>query len=104
MPPKLVETPLPPLNCKKGVQLCPQIVAMTARIKIKAGGLLIKKGTIKGTMNPFKKSKINTAPPHFFPKTRVTLVAPMFPEPRFLMSAFLTKWTAKKPKGIPPIR
>ena len=91
MPPKLVETPLPPLNCKKGVQLCPQTTAIIARMKRKVGGLLTKKGTIKGAMNPFKKSRTNTEMPHFFPNTRVTLVAPILPEPRPLISAFFTR-------------
>ena len=32
IPPKLVETPLPPLNFKKGVQLCPQITALIVKM------------------------------------------------------------------------
>ena len=32
IPPKLVETPLPPLNFKKGVQLCPQTVIIITKI------------------------------------------------------------------------
>lgn len=91
MPPKLVETPLPPLNRRNGVQLCPQTTAITARINKELGGLLTKKGTSKVTTNPFKKSRTNTKIPHFLPNTRVTLVAPMLPEPKLLISLFFTR-------------
>ena len=43
---------------------------------------------IKTGIKPFKKSKIKTRAPYFFPKARRVFVAPAFPLPILLMSTF----------------
>ncbi|MFH1901459.1 MAG: hypothetical protein ABIK26_04315 [Candidatus Omnitrophota bacterium] len=89
--PKLVATPLPPLNFKKIGQLCPATTAQEAKRKIQLGEKGKSNLTKQEGKNPFKKSKINTNIPHFFPTTLKTFVAPILPEPKFLISIFPTK-------------
>ena len=36
----------------------------------------------------FEKSKNNVTNPNFFPNKRLTFVAPIFPDPYFLISSF----------------
>jgi len=105
--PKLVETPLPPLNFKNRDQLCPLIAkrdVIIAEIFINLfSGCRKKKTDITGK-NPLRKSKINTSIPHFNPTTLATLVAPIFPEPNFLTSRPFTFLDIIKPKGREPAR
>jgi len=49
-------------------------------------------------------SKRATATPHFLPAKRVTLVAPMFPDPRVLISFHRSILTARYPDGMDPKR
>jgi len=53
---------------------------------------------------PFIPSKINVKAPHFLPINLATLVAPILPEPFFLMSIFPTIFPIAKPNGIEQIR
>ena len=105
--PKLVETPLPPLNFKNTGQLCPPIAkraVIIAEIFINLfSGCRKKKTKITGK-NPLRKSKTNTSIPHFNPTTLTTLVAPIFPEPNFLISKPFTFLDIIKPKGREPAR
>ncbi len=105
--PKLVETPLPPLNFKNTGQLCPVMAkraVIIAEIFINLfSGCRKKKTNITGK-NPLRKSKINTSTPHFNPTTLTTLVAPIFPEPNFLTSKPFTFLDIIKPKGTEPAR
>ncbi len=103
--PKLVETPLPPLNLRKIGQLCPH----TAKRDVAIEEIFIKlflDSKIKKTRHtgrkPFKKSKRNTNIPHPRPITLATLVAPIFPEPKSLISRPFTFLARIKPKGIEP--
>jgi hypothetical protein len=89
--PKLVATPFPPLNLKKIVQLCPTMQKTAARTKRYSEESGKKNLKMLGEINPFKKSRINTKIPHFLPTTRKTLVAPILPEPNFLMSIFFMR-------------
>ena len=59
--PTLVATPLPPLNLRKQVQICPQITHIAARIYIKLKICAFNITINNGAIIPFKKSKINTA-------------------------------------------
>lgn len=100
--PKLVATPLPPLNFKKGVQLWPQTANRPARIMLLSPACGRTARSITAGKNPFKKSKINTSTPHWRPATRKTLVAPMLPEPHSRMSAPFTQRVIKNPNGTAP--
>lgn len=54
-------------------------------------------------ISPFSKSRMRQVMPYFFPTTRRTLVAPIFPEPcsRMLIPFALAM---RSPKGMEPIR
>jgi len=85
-----VATPLPPLNFKNIGQLCPETLNMAEAIYIGLVGLRINLARRSGN-KPFKKSRTKTSIPHFLPTTLTTLVAPILPEPDFLMSMPFTK-------------
>ena len=105
--PKLVETPLPPLNFKNTGQLCPAIAeraVIITEIFINLFSDCREKKTKITGKNPLRKSKINTSTPHFNPTTLATLVAPTFPEPNFLTSKPFTFLDIIKPKGTEPAR
>jgi len=89
--PKEVAIPLPPLNCKNGVQLWPQIEHKPNRILRFCSSknfVLVKKKPAKNTtlIKPFNISRIKTAIPSFLPRTRIALVAPTLPEPTLRIS------------------
>lgn len=89
--PKVVAMPLPPLNFKNIVQLCPQIQDRPKRIRetvseiavIPIVRILPKKKT---TTNPFRTSKSNTVIPGPLPKSLRALVAPTLPDPNLRIS------------------
>lgn len=89
--PKVVATPLPPLNFKNIVQLWPQIQLRPMMIRniscginvILADKMLPKNTTVR---RPLSISKINTAMPGPLPKTLSALVAPTFLEPKLRIS------------------
>ncbi len=85
-----VATPLPPLNFKNIGQLCPHTLNMAANIYIELAEARKTLASNKGK-KPFKKSRIKTKMPHFFPTTLTTLVAPILPEPNFRMSMPFTR-------------
>ena len=85
-----VATPLPPLNFKNIGQLCPQMHNIAETIYMELVGLRTNLARNSGK-KPFKKSRTKTRIPHFFPTTLTTLVAPMLPEPNFLMSIPFTR-------------
>ena len=52
----------------------------------------------------FEKSKNNVINPSFFPNKRFTFVAPIFPDPYFLISSFFLNLKIMYPNGIDPIK
>lgn len=84
--PKVVATPLPPLNLKNTVQLWPKTELMPKRIRRFCsrinGAFKVATSAIKTTgIKPFTISKINTEMPAALPNTRKAFVAPTLPEP-----------------------
>lgn len=79
--PNVVATPLPPLNPKNMLQLCPHIQAKPKIIRNISWSA--KKTT---AAKPLKISIINTAMPAGLPNTLKALVAPTLPEPNFRIS------------------
>ncbi len=53
-------------------------------------------------MNPFRKSNKNTAVPKLRPPTLTAFVAPILPEPLFLISPFFNIVPSNNPEGIEP--
>ena len=88
--PNVVATPLPPLNLKKIVQLCPQIQPTPAKIQKLSNEILAliprMFGRIATGKNPFKISNANTVIPQPLPKSLRALVAPTLPEPNLRIS------------------
>ena len=74
---------------------------ITAKIPYVSSKNILAKITGKA---PFIASKIITIKNHFFPKTRLTLVAPVEPEPINLISWLVFIFTIKYPVGIEPIK
>ena len=94
--PKVVAMPLPPLNLKNKVQLCPHMQLNPSKIgRIVLSAKLIlepRKSPKKITgIKPFKISKIKTLIPTGFPNTRQAFVAPTLPEPNLRISIPLSK-------------
>jgi len=91
--PKVVATPLPPLKCKKMVQLCPQIQLKPRMIQNDSRGTLalapMALDKITTGRNPFRISSPKTVNPQPLPKSLRALVAPTLPEPNLRMSVFL---------------
>ena len=106
---KIVPTPdatdFPPVKPKKIDLLCPirtnaaAITAVMPEFECK-NGIYVAKST--GTA-PFKASKSITIKNHFLPKTLLTFVAPVEPEPIFLISSPVLVLTIKYPVGIEPM-
>ncbi len=89
--PKIVAMPLPPLNPRNIVQLCPDTQLKPKIIHTisedKKLTFELKKSPKKNTAaNPLKTSISNTGIPAFLPKTRKAFVAPTFPEPNLRIS------------------
>jgi len=85
-----VATPLPPLNFKNIGQLCPETLNIAETIYMGLVGLRTSLAKRSGK-KPLRKSRTKTKIPHFFPTTLTTLVAPILPEPNFLMSTPFTR-------------
>jgi len=89
--PQVVDMPLPPLNRKNTVQLCPDI-QLKPKIKRNASFGISKdlaktKSPKKNTATkPLRISRTNTVIPGPMPKTRRAFVAPTFPEPSLRIS------------------
>jgi len=88
--PNVVAIPLPPLNPKNIVQLCPEIQLKPKIIRRTSSGKLIlvvirfpKKIT---ATKPLMISKTKTVIPAVLPNTRRALVAPTLPEPNLRIS------------------
>ncbi len=100
--PAEVATPLPPLKFSQGENTCPATAAIPVSTEVASPAC--RNSAANQTANhPFRASKRKTKYPHFFPRTRPTLVAPMLPLPFFWMS---TPWqrAIQAPKGMDPIR
>ena len=89
---KIVPTPdatdFPPLNCKNTGLECPTITkidAITANSPIESK-FKVEYFAIKTGVAPLRASKSITIKNHFLPKTLFTFVAPVEPEPIFLIS------------------
>jgi len=107
--PKDAATPLPPLNLKNTVQMCPH-TQLNPRIINKASlearvTLGIKMfPIIKTQRNPFSTSRKSTTKPTLFPNTLSAFVAPTLPEPNLRMSIFLKSLPKIYAVGTEPIR
>ena len=96
--PRYVATPLPPLNFNQIGKTCPKKVMMQDNW-VNSGKYF--KEIITGTY-PFNTSnKSVIAASNLFPVLR-TFVAPILPEPIFLISKFPKVFDKIKPKGIDP--
>ena len=90
-------TDLPPLNDKNKDLLCPTITATAATTAaIPNSALKVTKfaANITGKA-PFKASRSKTVKKYFVPKTLLTLVAPVEPEPICLKSSPVLSLTNK---------
>ena len=96
---------LPPVNFRNIDLLCPKITATEAKtgnnpIPVNA----VAKSFASMTGNaPFIASRNITIKNHFFPITLLTFVAPVEPEPIFLISCPVANFTIMYPVGIEPI-
>lgn len=93
--PRVVATPLPPLNFKNTVQLCPHMQLIPVRIQNISGLTLALEMNIAGRNTtgkiPLTISRINTVTPHPVPRSLSALVAPTFPEPNLRISTPLIR-------------
>ena len=106
--PKLVAMPLPPLNFRNIVQLCPQIL-VKPRINLIEFKEVFRLEAVKSANNmtgimPFEISRSSPIAPILYPKTLAKFVAPMFPEPTLRKSAFPKTFAKIKEKGMEPKR
>ena len=89
MAPAEVATPLPPLKPSQNVKLCPNTLPSAASSIGHVGSWAVQvhhsRAATTGS-NPFSTSMANTGMPIFFPSTRITLVAPIFPLPCWRIS------------------
>ena len=79
MTPKLVATPLPPRNPRKGLKLCPTTAATPHSAATGSSRCRARAMTTAST--PLRMSKIATASAGPLPSERSTLVAPLLPLP-----------------------
>ena len=107
-PPTAQAIPLPPLKCRKQLNMCP---STTARITAAAptppaGGAITCLPTSKFSSStgskPLQKSSKKQILPAVLPTERVTLVAPILPEPTLRIS-MPCSLPIMKPNGIDPI-
>ena len=107
---RIVPTPdatdFPPVKFKNIDLLCPRITATAAitgnkPIAVKLFANIAASITGKA---PLKASSKSVMKNHFLPITLFTFVAPVEPEPIFLMSSFLNAFTIIYPVGIEPIK
>lgn len=105
--PKVVATPLPPLNLKNIVQLCPNMhpnpIAINMFCACAKSSCFVKTSPSKTTgKKPFNISRNNTVIPQPLPKILNALVAPTFPEPNLRISTPFNKRTKIYAVGIEP--
>lgn len=106
---RIVPTPdatdLPPLKFKKQDLLCPIITETAAITGIMPYKTLFPiNRVVKITGNaPLKASNSKTMKNHFFPKTLLTFVAPVEPEPIVRRSCPERHFTTMYPVGIEPV-
>lgn len=99
-------TDFPPENLRKIDLLCPKITAIAHKtginpMEVKLVANIFAKITGKAPLNA---SKSITVKNHLLPITLLTFVAPVEPEPLFLMSSPVKSFTIMYPVGIEPIR
>lgn len=102
--PNPVETPLPPLNPKKGEYICPSRTARERMIRKRSWYCMGICLAINKGKNPFDISSRRVITPHLIPSSRVTFVAPIFPLPLLVMSIPAVRRPITSPKGIAPIK
>lgn len=95
--PRLVATPRPPLNRTQGEKTCPRIEAKPQ------ASCPIGSDVRKAAAVPLAVSRMKTGMPHFGPRKRTALVAPMFPLPTVLRS-IPRRRPAQRPQGMEPSR
>src|SRR5574344_46928 len=99
-------TDFPPEKFKNTDLLCPKITkiaAITGKSPISTNAFPSIVAKITGKA-PFIASNTITTKNHFLPMTRLTLVAPVEPEPIVLISCPVNSFTKIYPVGIDPIR
>ena len=92
--PSPVATPLPPLNLRKGVNMCPSGAAiMTAsQVHASVAGMFMwprvprMEPAMSVGVRPLVKSRMKQSAKYFLPRSRPRLEAPMFPDPWVRMS------------------
>ena len=96
--PKVVATPLPPLNLSQIGNMCPRTTA-NAAIAEQSGPY---SEPAKVAIKPLPRSspKVAAAKPLF--PARSTLVAPILPDPTVLGSVFPANFDRSNPKGMEP--
>ena len=97
--PNVAATPLPPLNPKNMLQLCPHIQAKPKTIRNISWS--VKKTT---AAKPLKTSKANTVIPAGLPNILKALVAPTLPEPNLRISMPFNNLPNRYAVGREPIR
>ena len=96
--PKYVATPFPPLNFNHTGNKCPKKTNNEEK-RINSGKYCL---VIIMTTYPFKTSRVRViAAKYLFPVLK-TLVAPIFPDPIFLISPWPNILVINKPKGTDP--
>ena len=98
--PKYVATPFPPLNFSHIGKTWPRKTVREHNI-IKSGNKFIQ--IITGTY-PFNASKIRVIPAKYLFPDLKTLVAPILPDPIFLISVLIKILVKRRPKGIDPLK
>jgi len=95
--------PLPPLKLVNNGQLCPAIVASPVSECDQFGVSNIYTVIATG-IAAFPMSRANATIPQIGPHTRATLVAPVLPLPKFLISIPFTSFPISKPNEMDPTR
>ena len=98
--PKYVATPFPPLKFNHIGKTWPRKTVREHNI-IKSGNKFIQ--IITGTY-PFNASKIRVIPAKYLFPDLKTLVAPILPDPIFLISVLIKILVITRPKGIDPLK
>lgn len=102
--PNPVETPLPPLNLKKGEYICPKRRERERIIrKILWYCMGIFMPMVRGK-KPFNISSMRVTNPHLIPISRATFAAPILPLPLRVMSTLAAKRPIISPKGMAPMK
>ena len=99
--PKKEATPLPPLNFSQIGNMCPITEKKPLIDAASAPNITKIKKLIKKV---FRKSNNRVINPSFLPKSLLTFVAPILPEPYFLISSLFLNLKIKKPNGIDPTK